>query len=210
MSRLMLCGLMSGVILCSSAPVRADDAEDKAVAFVEKLGGTVERDEKAPGKPVVTVNFASTQVTDEGMKDLKELRNLSSLVLRRTQVTDSGLKELKELKCLSMLDLCGTPVTDAALKQLMELKNLSSLSLAATWVTDTGLKELKGFNKVFLKPGEQKSVTIPIDRGSFAFYDPERRAWAAEKGEFKILIGSSSRDIRLQESARLTQTTFDK
>ena len=32
---------------------RADDAEDKAVAFVEKLGGAVARDEKAPGKPVI-------------------------------------------------------------------------------------------------------------------------------------------------------------
>ncbi len=72
------------------------------------------------------------------------------------------------------------------------------------------LKELKGFNKVFLKAGEQKSVTIPIERNSFAFYDPERKAWAAEKGDYKILIGSSSRDIRLQNDARLTQTTFDK
>ena len=72
------------------------------------------------------------------------------------------------------------------------------------------VKELKGFSKVFLKAGEQKSVTIPINRSSFAFYDPARRAWAAEKGDFKILIGSSSRDIRLQDNVRLTQTTFDK
>src|SRR5215218_3019317 len=70
MSRLMLCGLMSGVILCSSAPVRADDAEDKAVAFVEKLGGKVGRDEKAPGKPVVTVSlFYNSPVSDAGLKE---------------------------------------------------------------------------------------------------------------------------------------------
>lgn len=72
------------------------------------------------------------------------------------------------------------------------------------------VKELKGFSKIFLKAGEQKTVTIPIERNSFAFYDPERKAWAAEKGDYKILVGSSSRDIRVESSARLAQTTFDK
>ena len=44
MSRLLLCGVAAWVL--AAAPVRADDAEDKAVAFVEKLGGTVTRDQK--------------------------------------------------------------------------------------------------------------------------------------------------------------------
>jgi hypothetical protein len=44
MSRLMLCGIVSWLILGSVAPIRADDAEDKAVAFVEKLGGKVKVD----------------------------------------------------------------------------------------------------------------------------------------------------------------------
>ena len=57
------------------------------------------------------------------------------------------------------------------------------------------LKELKGFAKVFLKAGESKTVSIPLNRSSFAFYDPEKKSFVAEKGTFKILIGSSSRDI---------------
>lgn len=71
-------------------------------------------------------------------------------------------------------------------------------------------KELKGFRKVFLKTGESQKVSIPLERTAFAFYDPERRAWAAEKGDFKIVIGASSRDIRLHENVRLKETTYDK
>ena len=96
MSRLMLCGLMAGVILCSSAPVRADDAEDKAVAFVEKLRGQVTRDEKAPGKPVIKVNLFGSEVTDAGLKELAPLKNLTVLILADTQVTKAGLKDLQK------------------------------------------------------------------------------------------------------------------
>jgi beta-glucosidase len=71
-------------------------------------------------------------------------------------------------------------------------------------------KELKGFRKVFLKAGEKQTVSIPLNRSAFAFYDPAQRGWAAEKGDFKILIGSSSRDIRLEAPTRLTQTTLEK
>src|SRR5262249_15132391 len=54
MSRLMLCVIATELIPSSSA--HADDAEDKAAALVEKLGGIVTRDETRPGKPVVSVS----------------------------------------------------------------------------------------------------------------------------------------------------------
>ena len=60
------------------------------------------------------------------------------------------------------------------------------------------LKELKGFRKLTLKPGEKQHVVIPLDVRSFAYYDPDRHGWVAEPGEFTVLVGSSSRDIRLQ------------
>ena len=71
-----------GCVSCSA--LRADDAEDKAVAFVEKLGGKVTRDEKAPGKPVITVDLSVTQVTDAGLKELAPLQNLTALDLSYT------------------------------------------------------------------------------------------------------------------------------
>ncbi|MCD4651014.1 MAG: glycoside hydrolase family 3 C-terminal domain-containing protein, partial [Candidatus Cloacimonetes bacterium] len=58
-------------------------------------------------------------------------------------------------------------------------------------------KELKGFRKVFLKPGDKTTVTMPIDKRMLSFYDPAKKAWVVESGTFKLLIGSSSRDIRV-------------
>jgi beta-glucosidase len=72
------------------------------------------------------------------------------------------------------------------------------------------VKELKGFQKVFLRPGEKQKVSIPLERSAFAYYDPNQKGWLAEKGEFTILIGSSSRDIRLESKFALSQTSLEK
>jgi beta-glucosidase len=58
------------------------------------------------------------------------------------------------------------------------------------------MKELKGFAKVELDPGQTKTVNFLLGSRAFAYYDPYQRQWVAEPGEFEILIGSSSRDIR--------------
>jgi beta-glucosidase len=57
-------------------------------------------------------------------------------------------------------------------------------------------KELKAFRKVNLNPGETKTVEFTLDKEALSFYDPELKDWVAEPGEFEILLGSSSRDIR--------------
>ena len=68
------------------------------------------------------------------------------------------------------------------------------------------VKELKGFTKVSLKPGETKSVEIPLNSRSFSFYDPEKKSWVAESGAYKLLVGSSSRDIRATIDYRLASS----
>ena len=57
-------------------------------------------------------------------------------------------------------------------------------------------KELKGFEKVFLKRGESREVTLHLDWEAFAFYSIEQKSWVVEPGDFEILAGFSSRDIR--------------
>ena len=57
-------------------------------------------------------------------------------------------------------------------------------------------KELKAFRKVFLQPGETKTVTLDLDKRSFAFFDEKANDWKVEPGTFELLISSSSRDIR--------------
>ena len=59
-------------------------------------------------------------------------------------------------------------------------------------------KELKGFEKVFLNPGETKTVTMELDKRSFAWYNTELHDWFAASGEYKLLVGTSSRDIHLE------------
>ncbi|MDR0751419.1 MAG: glycoside hydrolase family 3 C-terminal domain-containing protein [Christensenellaceae bacterium] len=61
-------------------------------------------------------------------------------------------------------------------------------------------KELKGFVKVGLEANEKKTITIDLDKRAFAFYDIKTSDWQVEPGEFQILIGSSSRDIKLYAS----------
>jgi beta-glucosidase len=57
-------------------------------------------------------------------------------------------------------------------------------------------KELKGFNKVEMQPGESQVVTFILDQRALSFYDPYRKQWIAEPGDFELLIGSSASDIR--------------
>jgi beta-glucosidase len=59
-------------------------------------------------------------------------------------------------------------------------------------------KELKGFAKVALQPGEEKMISFELNERALAYYHPDRKAWVAEPGEFEVLIGSSSQDIRLK------------
>ena len=69
------------------------------------------------------------------------------------------------------------------------------------------LKELKGFKKVFLKAGEEKEVSIDLDKRAFAFYNVDAHDWQVETGEFKILVGASSRDIKLEASVNVESTS---
>jgi beta-glucosidase len=60
------------------------------------------------------------------------------------------------------------------------------------------LNELKGFEKIFLKPGETKRVILELGEEDLAYYDPSSSCWVAEPGDFLVLLGSSSMDIRLK------------
>lgn len=67
-------------------------------------------------------------------------------------------------------------------------------------------KELKGFEKVALQPGETKTVTMTLDKRSFAWYSTKLSDWYAASGTYEILIGASSRDIRLTEKVTMNSS----
>lgn len=67
-------------------------------------------------------------------------------------------------------------------------------------------KELKGFEKVSLKPGETKTVTMELNCRSFAWYDVENSNWYCAPGKYEILIGESSRSILLTAQVEITSS----
>ena len=70
-------------------------------------------------------------------------------------------------------------------------------------------QELKGFDKVALAAGEEREVVIRLDRRSFAYYDEEAKAWCVEPGDYEILVGASSRDIRLRGVVTRTDSVLE-
>jgi len=64
--------------------------------------------------------------------------------------------------------------------------------------------ELKDFRKVMLKAGESKTITFSIDAEKLSFIN-QQLEWVAEPGEFDVMIGASSRDIRLKEKFELVE-----
>jgi beta-glucosidase len=64
------------------------------------------------------------------------------------------------------------------------------------------VKELKGFEKVYLKAGESKTINFIIDKETLSFYD-QKMNWATEPGIFQLMIGNSSDHILLKSKFEL-------
>ncbi|MBN2413999.1 glycoside hydrolase family 3 C-terminal domain-containing protein [candidate division KSB1 bacterium] len=108
----------------------------------------------------------------------------------------------------SDLDLSGkTLSSDDSLHVSLKIKNTGNVDGAEVvqlYIHDGAasvfrpLKELKGFKKVFCRAGEEKKVIFTITKKYLTFYDINSSDWTAEPGMYGVLIGSSSRDIRLK------------
>ena len=69
-------------------------------------------------------------------------------------------------------------------------------------------QELKGFQKVFLEPGDEQEITITLDERAFSYYNVQKRAWEPASGTYEIRIGASSRDIRLKQRVEVSGDAF--
>ena len=101
------------------------------------------------------------------------------------------------------------------LKVSFKIKNTGSVAgaeVAEVYVSDKQstvfrpAQELKGFKKVFLQPGEEKTVTLELSKRAFAYFNTEIEDWHVESGEFTINVGASSRDIRLSVVVKVAST----
>lgn len=90
--------------------------------------------------------------------------------------------------------------------------NVDGAEIAQIYVADKEstifrpVKELRAFKKVFLKAGEEQEVSLELSKRAFAFYNVELGDWMVETGEFDILVGASSRDIKLSAAMTVTST----
>ncbi len=96
-----------------------------------------------------------------------------------------------------------------------KIKNTGSVDgaeVAQVYVSDVEstiyrpVKELRGFKKVFLKAGEEKEISIDLSKRAFAYYNVNIHDWHVESGDFKLLVGASSRDIRLESNVYVEST----
>lgn len=66
-------------------------------------------------------------------------------------------------------------------------------------------KELKGFAKVFLKAGERRTVTVPLDDRAFRYFNVKTNAWEIETADYEICVASNVGDVRLTATVRLVR-----
>jgi beta-glucosidase len=116
----------------------------------------------------------------------------------------------------SDLNLSKESINDnEELKVAFKIKNIGTVpgcEVAQLYIHDPestiykAEKELKGFEKVYLNPGEEKVVELTLDSHSFAYYNVNIHDWHVEGGEYEILVGASSRDIRLSKEVYISST----
>ena len=119
-------------------------------------------------------------------------------------------------------DLEVTKISETEYDVSFTVENISGIAgkeVAQLYVKDVFAsvsrpeKELKAFTKISLAPNESKRVTLKLDSRAFAYYNLPLHKWYVENGAFEILVGSSSRDIRLTKRIDIAlpkeeQTTF--
>ena len=118
--------------------------------------------------------------------------------------------EYSDIK-LSASEIKDTDTVEVSFK----IKNTGSVDgaeIAQVYVADKDStifrpeKELRAFTKVFLKAGEEKEVSLTLGKRAFAYYNVNIGDWHVETGEFDILVGASSRDIKLSAVIHVAST----
>jgi Leucine-rich repeat (LRR) protein len=103
--------------------------------------------------------LTGTRISDEGLKQVSAMSNLTDLVVERTQITDEGFAHLHGMTNLHLLGLSHTKVTDAGFKYVEGLSQLEGLSLDATSITDAGLEYLKNLTNMWYLSFSDTHVT---------------------------------------------------
>jgi beta-glucosidase len=106
----------------------------------------------------------------------------------------------------SDLEITETNNSFVATMHIQNTGNVAGAEVVQLYIKDVAssvprpLKELKNFKKINLSPGEKQEITFEVTNKDLSFFSQKKNRWIAEPGEFELLIGSSSQDIRLNNS----------
>jgi beta-glucosidase len=176
--------------LAETFPVRLEDSpaylnfpgEDGQVIYGERMFVGYRYYDKRNIEPLFPFGHGLSY-TDFGYSDLK---------LSDTELTDKDKLEVS---------LTVTNIGKVKGKEVIQLYVADKES-----TVQRPVKELKAFDKIELEAGESKSVHFTLNKRDFSYYSKVYDRWLAESGEFQILVGSSSRDIRLKGNLNLSNT----
>ena len=129
-------------------------------------------DKQKKTKPLFPFGHGLSYTTFEYGKSVlnKKVMSVNDTIIVTTTVKNTGVREGQEIVQLYISD-----------KQ-------SSLPRP--------IKELKGFKKVRLAPGEEKSISFAIAKNALSFFDDTKKQWVCEPGEFEAIIAASAADIK--------------
>ncbi|NLT69591.1 MAG: hypothetical protein GXX91_02715, partial [Verrucomicrobiaceae bacterium] len=102
---------------------------------------------------IVWLDLARSQITDEGMKSVRQMRELERLHLENTAVSDTGIAELAPLEKLEYLNLYGTQVGNGIFETFAKMPGLRKVYL---WQTSVEAGAAKAF---------ERSVNLQINTG---------------------------------------------
>jgi beta-glucosidase len=174
------------------------DPSGKLPATFERQWGDAEADRNYPGANGKVFYregiFVGYRYFDHaGVKPLFPFGyglSYTAFAYRRLAVTPDGLNERVAFDVKNTGSRAGAEVAEVYVQEEHPL-------------VPRPVKELKGFARVSLRPGQSQRVRINLARSAFAYYDTVIHNWKVDPGQYNILVGSSSEDIRLRGTASL-------
>jgi hypothetical protein len=146
--RTRLIGLVFLSAICSALCSLATADEAEAIAQIETSGGSVRKIAASVEDKEVAFHLSDKEITDDALRPLSSIQNLTWLYLQGTSITDDGLQHLSGLTKLTKLHFEKTGIGDSGLVHLAGLENLEYLNLYGTKVTDAGLEHLEGMKNL--------------------------------------------------------------
>jgi Leucine Rich repeat len=122
------------------------EEQGKGVTSVDFSGCPKLTDEElkliAKLRQLSTANFLNTEISDDQLTYLSNSNHLANLVVNSTPITDAGLTHLTNLPDLHALYICYTKITDNGIGEIAKFKTLTDLNLSGNDITDKGMKQI--------------------------------------------------------------------